>query len=176
MSDNEITVSKKPKKSDIEKPLTIDDLIYVISAGNADTKMKRVFLKTIKYKGDIKKAMTEENYSRSMIDNPKKIIKSKTWESLIDKYFPKDALLKKEKELWKQKDWHAWANSLDRLHKIRGSFVTKVEHNIHKVTEYRQMGDKDLQNIVEGEYEEVDGVPSESEEGTGTEGAVPETP
>jgi len=110
---DKIIISKKPKDPEKKKDVSLEDLAYVLDASPYSSRTKRVFLKTIKYKGDIKRALKEEGYSKSMVNEPNKIIKSKTWESLIDKYFPKDALMKKEKELWKQKDWRAWANSLD---------------------------------------------------------------
>ena len=170
MSENEIIKNPKPKD---KEEFSLNDLAYVMNAPRTSSKVKRVFLKTIKYKGDIQRALTEEGYSKVMIQDPNRIISTDSWQALMDQYFPKDALMKKEKELWKQPDWRAWANSLDRLHKIRGSFIKRIEHNIHSVNEFRQMDDKQLTDIVEGEYEDV---PSESEEGVGQEGTIEKTP
>ena len=165
---------KKKEAKKIQPPLTIDDLIHVVGNSKTSPRMKRVFLKTIKYKGNIGKALKEENYSDAVIRTPSKVTKSKTWIELIDSYFPQEVLLAQEKKLWEIDDWRALANSLDRLHKIRGSFVKRVDHNIHKITEFRNKTDKELQEIIEADYEEVEPRAIESPEGDSDEGIVSE--
>lgn len=121
----------------------------------AKQRIKRVFLKSLKNGGNITQAMKEEGYSKSLVNNPQRITRSKSWKVLIDEAFPPEELLQKERKLWKQKDWRAWANSLDRIHKLKGSFIKKIDINVHRTDEFRQMKDDDLRSIVEGDYEET---------------------
>jgi len=184
-NDNVITTTEKPKIKKIikkkykqkvkivtEKPITIDDLIYVVGK-EANTKIKRTFLKTIKYQGDIRRAMKEEGYSENQLLHPERVRQSKDWQEALDHYFPPNEIIAMERKLWKQKDWRAWANSLDRIAKMKGHFVKKTEQTIHKVTEYRNHSDKDLQNIIDADYEDVPKPGADGgQEGTRTEGDV----
>ena len=170
--------------SQIKNP-DLDDLLHVIQFGKDKDKIKKVFLKTIQNKGDVRKAMKGVGYAVTTRRNPGRVTKSKTWKALIDYFFPPDELLAKEKKLFNHEDWRAVANSLDRIHKIRGSFIKKVDINIYRPKEFRTMKDDQLREIVEGDFEEVerpkgekgsskDDGEGESEEGTSESRTVTE--
>lgn len=153
-----------PEVRDLEKlidksKLTIEDKLGVVHHDKSSQKIKKVFLKTLMYKGDLRRAAMEVGYNHNLAFHPSSIVKSPTWKALIDEYFPPETLLSKEKELWNQKDWRAWANSLDRIHKIRGSFVRKVDISIHGSEEFRQMKDDELRQIIDGEVEPSGNLP-----------------
>ena len=69
----------------------------------------------------------------------------------MNHYFPLEMLAQKNLEQLNHPDWHASNAALDRLHKLRGDFVTKVEVN-HTQDQYRQLPDEELRKIIiEGE-------------------------
>jgi len=158
-----------PDLTDVSDQDLMEQLAHVIHTGKDKDKIKDAFIKTIKYKGDLRRAMREVGYAPSTQRNPGRVTNSKAWNALIDYYFPPRELMKKEKELFNHKDWRAVANSLDRIHKIRGSFIKKVDVNVHHVEEFRQMKDDQLREIADADFEVI---PRSETHEAGTDGGA----
>lgn len=136
---------------DIEGPTAVIDPISLQLQGPRDKKYLRIFKKSVLNGGDLRKAMREEGYSLATSRQPGVVANTKAWKTLMNYYFPPDLLAKKNLELLNHEDWRATNAALERLHKLRGDFVQKVEHSIKSNDDYRQLSDEDLKNIVEGE-------------------------
>jgi len=110
-----------------------------------------LFQLSMKYGGDVERAMKELGIQRV---NPTSIVRSKTFRQVMDHYFPLEILAEGDLNLLTHPDWRARNAALDRLHKLRGDFITKVEVN-HTQDQFRQLSDEDLRRIVvEGEIVE----------------------
>lgn len=57
-------------------------------------RQKKVIEKLAVNGGSMKSAMLEAGYSEEYASNPQKLIKTKTWEELLDEYLPDDLLTK----------------------------------------------------------------------------------
>lgn len=57
-------------------------------------RQKKVMEKLAVNGGSMKSAMLEAGYSEEYASNPQKLIKTKTWEELLDEYLPDDLLTK----------------------------------------------------------------------------------
>lgn len=146
-------------------PSAIVDRLTLKMTSDSERRMIRAFKETVRNGGDIRKALEAEGYSEIYIREPGRITRSKNWSEISDFYFPPNLLAKKNLQLLNHQDWHAVNAVLDRLHKLRGDFVRKVKIEVTTPDRYRQLPDKDLRNIIEGEIieqvEDLDVVPSD---------------
>lgn len=164
---------KKPAKQklplDIKKVFKPEykHLSSVLLPGNNTKKIRKTFALTIKYDGDVKRAMREAGYSPVTVNKgSNSIIKSKSWEKLIEYYFPTVMLFEKEHELLNHPDWRATNSSLDRIHKLKGNFINKVEHSLKPGEDLKEKTDIELRRIIDATSDEDDSIlesPSSSE-------------
>lgn len=138
----------QPKKYKVN-PL---DFIHVRYHGKNREKIKKAFALALKYDGDLRQAMLDAGYSESTARNPGRVTESAGWKEMLDHYFPINTLMSYEKKLLDHKDWRAWNAALDRLHKLRGSFVKKVDISVHKDSDVRRLTDAQLMELRNGTY------------------------
>ena len=147
-------IQKIPTKFDEKLAPRTEDLGKVLLPGKNNAKIRKAFELCIKYDGDIAKAAEEAGYSPHLVNNPGRLTKTKAWHTLTEFYFPTYYLFEKEKELLDNPDWHATANSLDRIHKLKGNFTRKVEIKVSPTGEISQKSNEELQRIAEGDFDE----------------------
>lgn len=140
--------------AEVDGPETVIDPFTLQMQSEKDKRYLKLFKKTIKYGGDLKRALAEEGYSQNSPNQPARIMKNKTWQMIMDHYFPPDLLAKKDMELLQHKDWRAVNAALERLHKLRGDFTKKIEISVSRDDDYRRLSDEELRNVVEGEIVE----------------------
>lgn len=128
------------------------DFIHVRYHGKNREKIKKAFALALKYDGDLRQAMLDAGYSESTARNPGRVTESAGWKEMLDHYFPINTLMSYEKKLLDHKDWRAWNAALDRLHKLRGSFVKKVDISVHKDSDVRRLTDAQLMELRNGTY------------------------
>jgi hypothetical protein len=151
--------------ADVDGPETVIDPFTLKMQSEKDKRYLRIFKKTIKYGGDLTRALMEEGYSENSPNQPARIMKNKTWQMIMDHYFPAELLAKKDLELLNHKDWRATNAALERLHKLRGDFTKKIEISVSRDDDYRRLSDDELRNVIEGEVvEEIMKVEGEEEE------------
>jgi hypothetical protein len=124
-----------------------DEFAATIAQTDTGKRILQLFQLTMKYDGDVKRAMTELGYEGS---DPHTLVRSKTFTQIMDHYFPLQILAAKDLYLLNHPDWRANNAALDRLHKLRGDFTTKVEIKVSD-DKIRQLSDEQLRNVVEGE-------------------------
>ena len=107
---------------------------------------------------DLPDAMEKVGYAPSQSANA--LSRTKGWQYMISYYFSRDDLMEVERGLLEHADWRARNSSLDRLHKIMGSFHRPVEIQINPSGGVRQLSDQQLLDIIEGEI--VEDKPNES--------------
>lgn len=155
--------------ADVDGPETVIDPFSLQMQSDKDKRYLRLFKKTIKYGGDLRRALTEEGYSENSPNQPARIIQNKTWQMIMDHYFPPDLLARKDMELLQHKDWRAVNAALERLHKLRGDFTRKIEISVSRDDDYRRLSDEQLRNVIEGEVvNEINKVEGEEDDATGT--------
>lgn len=158
----------------IEKKLPIDftpdltDLAKVLAPGKNHDRIRKAFELCIKYDGDIVKAAQDAGYPYAVSANkffPARLIRSQTWQALVRYYFPVYLLFEKNRELLEHQDWRAVNAALERIHKLRGDFVQKVDIRVSTDTDLSTKSDHELNKIIEGEFEHVDAESNASERG-----------
>ena len=145
----------KQKKEDalkdflMKEGFTPTDVSKVLLPGKRFEKMHNLFKLTIKYNGDIVRAMKEAGYTVATQVAASRIIKSYSWHKLIDVYFPPYLLMEKGRELLENQDWRARSDQLDRVHKLRGDFVKKVEMKVSPSGDLGNASNEELLQILE---------------------------
>ena len=103
-----------------------------------------------------------------------KITSSYGWKKLIDLYFPTVMLFEKGRELLDNPDWRARNAQLDRIHKLKGDFVQRVDVKINSNADLSDKSNEELQEIIDGNAELIEGhaesAEDSSETGDGQEG------
>lgn len=157
------------------KPYKVNplDFIHVRYHGKNREKIKKAFALALKYDGDLRQAMLDAGYSESTARNPGRITESAGWKEMLEHYFPIDTLMSFEKKLLEHKDWRAWNASLDRLHKLRGSFVKKVDISVHKDSDVRRLTDAQLMELRNGTYVATSQVLDDDETPSNGDGNTP---
>ena len=141
-------------------------LASVLLPGTNTKKIRKTFELTVKYDGDVKRAMREAGYSPSTVNVAAgRIIRSKSWEKLTEYYFPTVMLFEKEHELLNHPDWRAINSSLDRIHKLKGNFINKVEHSLKPGEDLKEKSDIELRRIIDMDDYIDDEVNVESDTG-----------
>lgn len=70
-------------------------------------------------KGSVKEAIMDAGYSESYAENGS-LLKTKTWEDLMEEYLPDESLAKVHKELLNNEEhWKARDNALDKAYKLK---------------------------------------------------------
>lgn len=146
-------IQKIPTNFDKKLAPRAEDLGKVLLPGKNNAKIRKAFELCVKYDGDISKAAKEAGYSQHIVENPSRLLKTKAWGILVEYYFPTYYLFEKEKMLLEHKDPKWVANSLDRIHKLKGNFTRKVEVKINPMGEIGQKSNEELQRIIDGEVE-----------------------
>lgn len=155
---NDLHKQDEIKKSIIRKfpdgtVLSVSDLAKVLAPHKRHEKIRKVFELTIKYDGDIERAMREAGYAegKNVRQHSLSMIRSQTWQALLKFYFPTYYLFEKNKELLENKDWHAVNAALERIHKLRGDFVQKIDVRVSKESDLANKSDDELNRIISGE-------------------------
>lgn len=82
---------------------------------------------------------------------PGQVANSKGWQYLIKHYFKDDQLAEREKMLLYNDDPRYVNASLDRIHKIRGSFIHVQQHELGPAGAFGAKTDKELLEMIEEE-------------------------
>lgn len=151
-----------------------EDMLSVLMPGSKYERIKKVFQLTIRYNGDLHKAIEEVGYGSVVHKNPNVITKSKTWGQLMKYYFPPILLAEKNMEMLQHEDWRAVNAALERLHKLRGDFTTKIDVHVSAGADLSTKSDAELNRIIEGEATVVRSFDSEGN--PITDGTVEEDP
>lgn len=116
-----------------------------------DAKMRALFELMIQNPGvKMKEAMNVVGYAPGA--SPTHIIKRKNWQLMVGTLFSDDELEERERFLLFHDDPRMVNASLDRIHKIKGSFQhTQTNVNVNIDGEVRQMSDEKLYEIIDSE-------------------------
>ena len=160
-------MQKIPTKFDEKLAPKVTDLSKVVLPGKNNAKIRKAFELCIKNDGDLSAAAEEAGYSPDVVENPKRLLKTKAWGVLINYYFPTYYLFEKEKELLNSSDNADIHKSLDRIHKLSGNFTRKVEVKINPLGEISQKSNEEIQQIIDGnvEIEDIEDDPLNQPEG-----------
>jgi hypothetical protein len=119
-------------------------------------KFKRKLLasKILENKGKVGKSMRKLGYSKSYSKNPQLVTRSKSWQSLMDKYLPEDKIAKThgelleaerpvicDKEVSMYPDNDARLRAIDLTYKMRGRYAPE---KIEDVTPYAGLSNAEL--------------------------------
>lgn len=133
-------------------------------------RQKKVIQKMIENDGNVSKAMKESGYSENYARNPQNLVKTKSFQELMDEVFPDNYLLDKHRELLEKKEtirnWKgnevkvirtdepdavAVKAGLEMAYKLKGSFAAE-----RKSHEFPQGVPILPLNFIEGDENEKD--------------------
>ena len=138
-----------------QNPLSPDALLRArLTSGMRDAKLRQLFeLMVQNPELKMHEAMRVLNYSHN--SSPGQIVKQKSWQLMVGTIVSDEEIKERERFLLFHED-PRWVNaSLDRLHKIKGSFQhTQTNVNVNIDGEVRQMSDSKLYEIIEAEVVE----------------------
>lgn len=142
-------IEKKPRKPKVHRPSV--------------RMIKTAKIMAEKGGKSFREAAKEAGYSESVANSPAKVIKTQSWQALMDKYLPQDLVARKHAELLeaedvvfiprgkkilerRRPDYMARRAGIEMAHKLRGNFAPeKIELSKRK---FQDMSNKELAEFI----------------------------